>query len=67
MLVYLRDGFDLIIVHAATLRQKMQIRLAISLSHSLLTPGKPFPALALEQKTPGRVVNGVTINVKSLV
>ena len=32
---------------AATLRQKSEIRLAISSSHSILTPGEPVPALTL--------------------
>ena len=34
-------------VRAVTLRQKLQIKLFISPSHSILTPGKPVPALAL--------------------
>ena len=33
------------IVHAATLRYKVQIKLTISPSHSMLTPGQPVPLL----------------------
>ena len=35
------------IVHAATLRQKLQIKLSTSPSHSILTLGQPVPALTL--------------------
>ena len=60
MLVYLRDGSDerpsnmpvyfvdgsaQTVVRAATLRHKLQIKLAASPSHSVLTPGQPVPAL----------------------
>ena len=37
LLVYLRDGSAQTIVHAATLRWKLQIKLSISPSHSILT------------------------------
>ena len=37
MLEYLRDGSASAIAHAATPRQKVQIKLAISSSHSILT------------------------------
>ena len=40
MRVYLRDGSTQTILHAATLRQKLQIKLSISPSHSILTPGQ---------------------------
>ena len=39
MLVFLRDGPAQTIVQAATLRQKLQITLSTSPSHSILTPG----------------------------
>ena len=47
MLVYLRDGSDQIIVRAATLRQTLQIKPSSTPSHSILTPGRPVPALTL--------------------
>ena len=47
MLVYLRDGSAQTILRAATLRQKLQIQLSTSPSHSILTSGRPVPALAL--------------------
>ena len=39
MLVYLRDGFERKILHAAT---KLHIKLAVSPSQSKLTPGQPL-------------------------
>ena len=45
--VYLRDGPAQTILRAATLRQKLQAKLSISPSHSILTPGQPVPALTL--------------------
>ena len=48
------------------LRQKLQIELSISPSHSILTPSRPVPALTLERQTPGRVATGVSM-FKSLV
>ena len=47
MLVYLKDGSAQAILRAATLRQKLQIQLSTSPSHSILTPGRPVPALTL--------------------
>ena len=47
MLVYLRDRPAQTILRAATLRQKLQAKLSISPSHSILTPGQPVPALTL--------------------
>ena len=47
MRVYLRDGSAHTILRAATLRQKLQIKLSISPSHSILTPGRPVPVLTL--------------------
>ena len=46
-LVYLRDGSAQTILRAATLRQKLQIKLSTSPSHSILTPGPPVPVLTL--------------------
>ena len=65
MLVYLKDGSAQTIVCAATLRYKLQIKLSTSHSHSILTPGRPAPALTLCQ-APGRVATGVAV-LKSLV
>ena len=45
MLVYLGDGSAQTILRAATLREKLQIKLSTSPSHSILTPGQPVPAL----------------------
>ena len=45
--VDLRDGSAQTIVRAATLRQALQIKLSISLSHSLLTQGQPVLALTV--------------------
>ena len=47
MRVYLRDRSAQTILRAATLRQKLQIKLSISPSHSILTPSQPVPALTL--------------------
>ena len=47
MLVYLRDGSAQTILRAATLRRKLQIKLSTSPSHSILTTGRPVPALTL--------------------
>ena len=66
MLVYLGDGSAQISVRAATLRQKLQIKLSTSPSRSILTPGQPVPALTLYRQAPGRVVTGEPI-FKSLV
>ena len=66
ILVYLRDGSAKTILRAATLRQKLQIKLSTSPSHSILTPGWPVPALTLYCQVPGRVATGVPI-FKSLV
>ena len=43
MRVYLRDGYAQTILRAATLRQKLQAKLSISPSHSMLTPDQPDP------------------------
>ena len=51
---------------AATLREKLQIQLSTSPSHSILTPGWPVPVLTLYRQAPGRVATGVPI-FKSLV
>ena len=49
MLVHLKGGSAQTSVRAATLRQKLQIKLSVSPSHSILTPGQPVPALTLER------------------
>ena len=45
---------------------KLQIKLSVSPNHSILTPGRPVPALTLKRQAPGRVATGVPI-FKSLV
>ena len=66
MLVYLRDGSAQTSVHAVTLMCKLQIRLSLSSSPSLPTPGRPFPELTVKSLAHGRVATGVPI-LKSLV
>ena len=66
MLVYLRDRSAQTILSAATLRQKLQIQLPTSPSHSILTPGRPVAALTLQCQASGRVATGVP-SFKSLV
>ena len=44
---------------AATLRYNLQIKFAISLSQSFLTPGRPVPVLTLYYQAPGRVATRV--------
>ena len=61
MLVYLRDGSAQTVLRAATLRQKLQIRLSTSPSHSIPTPGQPVPAMTLRRQAPGWVATGVPI------
>ena len=53
-------------LRAATLRQKLQIKLSASPGHGILTPSQPVPALTLERQAPGRVASGTPI-FKSLV
>ena len=47
MLVYPSNGSAQTILRAATLTWKLQIKLSTSPSHSILTPGRPVPALTL--------------------
>ena len=58
-LVYLRERPAQTIVRAATLRQNLQIKLATSPSHSILTLGRPIPALTLYRQAPGRAATRV--------
>ena len=53
-------------VRADTLGWKLQIKLAISSNHCILTPGQPVPAVTLSRQAPNNVVTGVPIS-KSLV
>ena len=66
MRVYLRDGSAQTIQCPATLRKKLQIKVSISPTHSILTPGQPVPVLTLLRQAPGKVATGVPI-FKSLV
>ena len=56
MQVYLRICSD-------NFRRKLQTKLSISPSHSILTPGQPVPALTLQHQAPGRVATGVPISM----
>ena len=49
------------ILRAATLRYKLQTTLSTSPRHSLLTQGRPVPALTLLRHAPGRVATGVPV------
>ena len=64
MLEQLMDGPAKAIVRAATLRQKLQIKL--SASHRVLTTGQPVSALTVERQAPGGVASEVPV-FKSLV
>ena len=61
--MYLRNGTVQTIVglRVATLRQKLQIKFAISPSHRLLTSGQAFPVLTLGLQVPGRTATWVTV------
>ena len=50
MLVNLGGGYAQTIVRAATLRQKPQIKFAVSLGHGRPTPRKPVPRLVLQRQ-----------------
>ena len=50
MLVYLKDRSAQANLHTFTLRQKLQIKLSTSPSHSILTPGRPVPELTLQRQ-----------------
>ena len=52
MLVYLRDGSAQTVVRAATPREELQIKLFISPSHNILTPGRPVPVLTQYRQAP---------------
>ena len=52
MSVYLRDGRAWTIFPAATLRQKWQIKQAMSSSHSTPTPGQPVLAPTMQCQMP---------------
>ena len=60
------DLFVQTILHAATMRQKLQIELAISPSHNILTLSWPVQALTLQHQAPGKVATGV-LKFKSLL
>ena len=66
MLVYHRDRSAQTTLRAATLRWKVQVKLAIPPRHGILTPGQPVPALILQRQAPGRVATGVP-HLKSVV
>ena len=54
------QGWVSSILRAATLRQKLQIKLSISSSHSIWTQGRPVPALTLYRQASGRVAATVS-------
>ena len=53
-------------VRSATLRQKLQIKLSVSPSYSILTPDRPVLALTLSCQAPNREATIVAV-LKSLV
>ena len=53
--MFVGDGSALRVVRAVTLRQKLQIKLAISPTRSILTPGQPVVAQILQRQVPARV------------
>ena len=57
--MYLRDGSALTITRAATLRQKLQIKVAISPNRNILIPGQPVPVLTIGRQASGRIATGV--------
>ena len=59
MIEYLRDKFDQTTVRAAKMRKKLQIKLAVFTSHSILTSGGPVPTQTLYPEVPDRVATGV--------
>ena len=61
MLVYPKDESAGTSQRAATLRQKLHIKLAPSPSHGILTPGQTVPALILYPQSPDRVAAGVSL------
>ena len=62
MLVYLGDGTAPTVLCAATLILKVQIKLAISNSHGMLTLGQPVPALTCKNQVPDSVSTRVPIS-----
>ena len=66
MLVYLRDGSAQTIVRASTLKQKMQIKLAVLLSLSILTPGRPVLVLTLYRQAPVKSVGSTEWQIKGV-
>ena len=52
---------------AAVLRLKLQIKLSISPSHSVLTPGQPVPALTLSCQASSKIAPGIMPVFKPLV
>ena len=54
-----RISWTAMLREVSTLRYKLQIKLSVSPSHGILTPGQPAPALTLERQAPGRVATGV--------
>ena len=66
MLVFLRDGSSQTILRAATLREKLQIQLSTSPSHSILTLGQPVPALTLLSQVHGSIaIASISVTVVS--
>ena len=57
MLVYLRNESAETVVRAATLKCRLQIKLAGSPRHSILTPGQPVLVPAVSRQASGRVAS----------
>ena len=62
MLVHHWDRSPQKSLRAATLRQKLQIKLSTSPSHSILALGQPVQTLTLWCQVPGRIATGVSIS-----
>ena len=62
MLVYVWDRSAQTVVRAATLRYKLQIKLAFSPDHDALTLGRPVLAQTLYRQAPGRVAPTVSVS-----
>ena len=60
------DGSAKTFVDAATLRQKLQIKLAISACNGILTPGQLLLAVTLSNHSPGKIAARVAM-IESLV
>ena len=61
MMVYLLGRSSQTIVLAATPKGNLQIKLSVSPSQCMLTPGRPVPGMTLHRQAPGRVATRVSV------